>query len=308
MAIGPQQCSKGDAVEASSLLQTRTATAKVYDHQQIHVDVPQDIMQLGRNLMGSSADQILSQARGFDIDLGQRHLHMVSYQKDDALKRLPYEFHSDPYKTNRLATSSITGVPSKLVVDIGANLGAFSISAFLKNPHLRILALEPMPTTFLFLKWNLRNNNIPLLTEEEFRAGHPGVLALQRAVTKDGRDVTIEYSPSKSMNAITEASESFASIPANYDVQMPDDVRTSVHSLALPSFVGDESILFLKIDCEGCEHEVVPGWKANGFLSKVNMLSGEIHNCLETHSCRYSRDDVQRTRDALEGHPGWATN
>lgn len=269
------------------------------------VSVPEDVLVMGRELLGVTGDNILKQAREFGVDVGQRHLQLYSFQNDDALVRLPSEFHSDPYKTNRLAGSS----PGKLVVDIGANLGAFTISAFLQNPKLRILALEPMPTTFLFLKWNLKSNNIPLLSEEEFRAGHPGVLALQRAVTKDGRDVKVEYSPSKTMNAITDASASFKAIPDKYDAkpQGSDQVTTVVHSLSLPAFVGNEPILFLKIDCEGCEHELAPEWKASSFLSKVSMLSGEIHPCREDHSCRYSSDDVQSTKALFEGHPGWAS-
>jgi FkbM family methyltransferase len=268
--------------------------------------VPKDLLLAGRELLGQSADNILKQAREFGVDVDQHHLHLFSFQSDDALVRLPSEFHNDPYKTNRLAGSP----PGKLVVDIGANLGAFTISAFLQNPKLRILALEPMPTTFLFLKWNLQSNSIPLLTEEEFRAGHPGVLALQRAVTKDGRDVKVEYSASKTMNAITDASASFKGIPDKFagKPQGSDQVTTTVHSLALPSFVGDEPILFLKIDCEGCEHELAPGWKASNFLSKVSMLSGEIHPCRQVplDSCRYSPDDVKLTKALFEGRPGWA--
>lgn len=276
---------------------------------------PEDIALLGKELFGSNADQILSQARSFQVDVGPHHLDMFTFKNDDAAMRLPYEFLNDPYKTIRLAPSStrqpscgkLQGMASNnLVVDIGANLGAFSISAFLANPQLRILALEPVPTTFLFLKWNLQSNGIHSLTEEEFRAGHPGVLALQRAVTKDGRDVNVEYSPSQTMNAITEASASSQAIPDAYDVKRKDAVRTSVHSLVLPSFVGDDPVSFMKIDCEGCEHEVVPGWFDNGFLKKVDMLSGEVHQCLEEHSCRYSRDVVANTKSALMGHPGWA--
>jgi len=225
---------------------------------------------------------------------------MHAYADDDAITRLPSEFRADRYGSARLSradgAAAASTVRAPVVVDIGANLGSFTLSAYLANPGLRILALEPMPVTFMFLKWNLLSNDIPEITEQEFHAGKPGVLALQRAVTSDGRGVQVEYSPAKSMNAITSASESSGQIPQTYDVQLDSDRKTSVLSLSLPQFLGNEPVKFLKIDCEGCEHEVVPMLSSSGMLAHVEMAAGEVHACLSQHSCRYSSEQVAVTR------------
>ena len=48
-----------------------------------------------------------------------------------------------------------------------------------------------MPVTFVFLTWNLLANRVPLLTPAAFgsQRAQGGVLALNAAVTADGRDV-----------------------------------------------------------------------------------------------------------------------
>lgn len=44
------------------------------------------------------------------------------------------------------------------MVDVGANLGDQSIAAHLWDPGLQVLAIEPVPLTFLFLLLNLHLN------------------------------------------------------------------------------------------------------------------------------------------------------
>lgn len=274
---------------------------------------PADIVELAKSLMGSELTAgILDHAQSFAVPTLGRTLQMHSHSSDDAAHRLPGEFSKDPYGIARLSAGDTHAflhqqARAPLVVDVGANLGSFTLSAYLTNPGLRILALEPMPATYTFLKWNLRSNNIPEITEEEFHAGKPGVLAMQRAVTSDGRKVQVEYSPSKSMNAITSASTAASQIPTTYDCQERDVVQTSVQSLSLTQFLGsEEAVKFLKIDCEGCEHEVVPLMSSSGMLSRVEMASGEVHPCLSEHSCRYSSDQVATTRSLLNKFGDWS--
>jgi FkbM family methyltransferase len=47
---------------------------------------------------------------------------------------------------------------AKLVVDIGANAGVFSLLAFRANPHLRIIAVEPNPSLAAALEETFRRN------------------------------------------------------------------------------------------------------------------------------------------------------
>lgn len=264
--------------------------------------LPADLQELGKKLLGPDADCMVYQANAFNLTIDERDesitflLHTA--QGDDAQQRLQRELRSDPYGVNRLK-----GIQTGTVVDIGGNLGTFTISAALTNPELQVVVFEPMPITYFFLKWNLFANNIHELSETEFFSGKPGVLALHDAVTKDGRDVEVEYSPTKSENGITSASASTDRVPKAYDVQEADDLRATEHSLNVPAFLRSAAdILFLKIDCEGCEHEVVPDMQATGFLSHVKMGAAEVHPCLPTHSCRYDADIVKNTMHILNAH------
>lgn len=275
--------------------------------------VPPSLQKLGNKLLGVDADRVISQATAFNITLEEPDEHMVflhSAAGDSASWHLPREFKHDPYRAKRLK-----GASSGTVVDIGSNLGIFTISVALANPKLQILAIEPVPLTYFFLKWNLLANHIPELSESDFRLGKPGVLAVHRAATNDGRDVEVEYSTTMSEVGITSASSSVSKLPEHSDyassvntVPMTDDTQQKdvlhavVHSLHVPAYLkGNRDIRFLKIDCEGCEHEVVPDMEATGFLSNVEMGAGEVHEC-QGDFCHYSKDVVQNTSDILNKH------
>ena len=129
------------------------------------------------NATGIPAEQATLRAHG-------RVLHLFAAAGDGILPRLANEF-SDPtrYRTDRLS------VGQGVVVDIGCNIGDFSISAWKQNPRLHILCLEPMPVTYAFLIWNLLANGVPHLAPNAFGVAGAagGVLPLRAAVTADGR-------------------------------------------------------------------------------------------------------------------------
>ena len=51
-----------------------------------------------------------------------------------------------------------TGTP--VVVDVGANIGLFSLQAMQENPSVRIFAIEPSPAAFATLERNLASNQL----------------------------------------------------------------------------------------------------------------------------------------------------
>jgi FkbM family methyltransferase len=103
------------------------------------------------------------------------------------------------------------------MVDVGCNLGDATIAAWLANAALRVLCLEPMPITYLYLRWNLLANGVPSLTPEMFAAASTkgGVLALPAGASADGRSLSIEYAPDLSGYGITSVSTDTGSIVAD---------------------------------------------------------------------------------------------
>jgi FkbM family methyltransferase len=176
------------------------------------------------------------------------------------------------------------------MLDIGGNYGRISIAAFKKYPRsARIVVIEPIPSTYLLLKWNLWLNGIPELTLEELRSNpsKPGVVALHGAVADaDGKTIDMCYTPPETMGArLCNCSHGFTHSPQEQCVHV---VTRSVESL-LASF-GTNDIAFLKVDCEGCEVDVLPALMNLTASSKFKIarFGGELHalpNHMEDFAC-----------------------
>lgn len=263
------------------------------------MEAPASIQDLATSLFGKQqGDQILSSSATTSFVVNGKEIVLHVYGKDDSIQRLPGEFQQDVYGISKIQFSS-----GGIAVDVGANVGTFSISAFKSNPNMKIIALEPMPITYLFLRWNLESNGIPFLTEEQFNSPNcpAGVLALHGAATADGRAVQIEYDPKVSENGITSASGE-SGMPSDYDIKASHSqdqfIRAVVTSVDITQFLKDHGIRELdvmKMDCEGCEHEVAPTLE-RGEL-RIKNFAAEVHPCLNGHSCFYSSDKVSTTRN-----------
>lgn len=259
-------------------------------------EVPESIRRLALDLFGEiKAKDVLSKVATQTTRLNGNDITLHAFQGDDALVRLPSEFSNNVYGVNALSTAD----GKDPVVDIGANLGTFSMAAFLKNPKLRILALEPMPITYFFLRWNLEANGIPVISKQEFFDKNAyGVLAINAGATSDSRAISIKYDPAKSENGVALAS---SKIPTTSDITTGHEIATSnVTSINVAKFIADggvSNLSFFKIDCEGCEHEVVP--TLTKLIQNSKYVGAEIHPCLPGQSCLFSRDQVQKTKQIM---------
>jgi len=136
----------------------------------------------------------------------------------------------------------------KVVVDIGANVGLFSISVCLRFPNARILAFEPHPANFRYLKHNLK------------AAGCDGqVEAFNKGVSSDGRGMKIYWHDSIGTSAFR--------VGPNY-IRMETVAPSFIFDL-----LGSDDVSLLKIDCEGCEYEVLPQIP----MPRLQQLFCEVH-------------------------------
>lgn len=196
-------------------------------------------------------------------------IHLLQLAGDNSIGRLGQDVlgtsDDGPYGLRRVRETS--GV----IWDVGANLGAVSIAAARLHPTLQIVGLEPTPTTYFFYRWNLHLNGIRELTEAQLGSnGPPGVLPLQRALTSNGRNVTIRYNPLSSQDALTGAEQKTAHWQA-----------VTVRSVAMRTFMLEHGLAvapLVKLDCEGCEFEVLTHGRAFfGSRQKVLRLGAELH-------------------------------
>jgi len=138
-------------------------------------------------------------------------------------------------------------------LDIGANLGLFSLIAA-RNPYCRkIYALEPVPRTFRVLEANIRRNRAAMV---EARAA--------ALVGPDDIDVFLSFSPRHSgMSRVV--------------AEGPGAVRAqAISAEALDRFVRAEGRIVAKIDVEGGELQVIETLRRAALYHRINTIILEI--------------------------------
>ena len=244
---------------------------------------------------------------------------LVQDKGDTGIKRLAGEARWD--FTSRSAGASGSGdgygirlanatVEGDLIIDVGSNLGDVSIAAAKLFPTARILAIEPNPITYFFMLWNFHLNGFrphPVLlrsgSEGNLRAlldaPKGGLIALNAALGH--RKMLVYARPGDSLGALAVPAEG-AEAEAKGRVrallqQHPESVPHEVAAVDLPALLPTKGVHFLKMDCEGCEYSILPGWHATGFLSRVRLFSGETHQRYQADIA--SKAAVQQTESAL---------
>jgi FkbM family methyltransferase len=144
----------------------------------------------------------------------------------------------------------------RVVIDIGANIGDSSIY-FAARLAEKVFALEPFPQTYALAKHNVRINNLDKVVTllNLAIADKAGIVF----VDKDAKD-TAGKTPSKSMssfepkNVVGVTTITFEELFDNYKL----------------------SDVILKMDCEGCEFEVIPNLKSE-ISAKISSVIMEYH-------------------------------
>lgn len=145
-----------------------------------------------------------------------------------------------------------------LVLDLGANVGAFSIFAACVARAQRVIALEPVSNTFARLAANLRRNGLLERVELQQRgiAGAPGVRTLD----------------------LGSASVHACMYPRNdprYESGKTEQIRVTSLDALLRDVDVDE-VDMCKMDCEGGEVEALMAAQ-DETLARIRTLSIEYH-------------------------------
>jgi len=175
------------------------------------------------------------------------------------------------------------------MLDIGGNYGRVSMAAFKRNPQkMRVIVVEPAPSTYFLLKWNLFLNNVPDLTWEQFSTGiTPGVYALQNGIgAVEGETKGLCYKPPFTMMS---RMCDCAQVPADGS-QCSNMVGRTIETLF--NMFGPEPLSFVKMDCEGCEVNAMPAIAklAGETGRRIGRFGGELHakgNEFEDMACKF---------------------
>ncbi|KAL1495736.1 hypothetical protein AB1Y20_016599 [Prymnesium parvum] len=194
---------------------------------------------------------------------------------------LPLSLHVPTHDATKLRNEFHRGLPVWLdrtlpllpphtitALDVGANIGAVSMLLFASRPCARVVALEPSAHTALFLRWNLHDHAVPLLS-----SGAPCGVALRLgALAPVARRVAVHYDPQHS-SMLARTTENAAPNATGFASHV--DATTIGH---LVDEYGD--VALLKLDCEGCETEVLRALAAAPNVSaRIGFAAGELHGC-----------------------------
>jgi FkbM family methyltransferase len=155
-----------------------------------------------------------------------------------------------------------------VVIDIGANVGFFTISALFKLKNPRVISFEPMKRNFVQLQKNLE------------KAGDR-VTLVNKAVNDVPGELVLKFN--SSLGITTSASL--------FDNQYGTD-EEKVQATTLENVFSDyqlSTIDLLKLDCEGAEYNILYNTPAHLF-KRINCIA------LETHPGKERNEN----KDALE--------
>ncbi len=173
----------------------------------------------------------------------------------------PTQYFLDVFREIYQREAYVKGIkklPMKVIVDIGAHAGLFSLQAASLWPQAKIHAFEPAPENYSVLSQNISINHIS------------NISAHQMAVSTRGQEVDLFVKQQSECHTI-------------YDMptggQTKDIVQVKCIDLQeiLNKLLSTNDVIdFLKIDCEGCEYEIMP--PAIALLGKrVKRIGLEYH-------------------------------
>lgn len=148
------------------------------------------------------------------------------------------------------------GIPTgaQTIVDVGANMGAFSLFAAQRCPNARILAYEPASANYRSLKDNIERNGLSAQ-----------ILAIQAAVVGKSGPVRLNLSESP-----------LHSVDSTGLSSVHEDVRGVELAQTLEEN-GLEHVDFLKLNCEGAEYEILRSVPQT-VLDTIDVIRLEYHN------------------------------
>jgi len=194
----------------------------------------------------------------FSVNLGK---YQIWFRECSAFSSI--EVYQEIFKgDDHFIVSEFSGKDAKLVVDVGANEGFYTLKVKENNPDCGIIAIEPNPYVFEILKRNVESNRLRNVTLINKAVGSSnGVMSLEiiREIGAIGaRDIRLVDRP-----------------------WMKDEFveKISVDSIAPDTLCREYSISsidILKIDVEGMEAEILSS--SDALLKNVRRIVLERHS------------------------------
>ncbi len=168
----------------------------------------------------------------------------------EELGKAPYDFDTINFKSG------------DIVIDIGGNIGITAIYLLKKFPFLKIYSFEPIKLNYNNFKKNLVLNNI----------SQENIIINNLALSKDGRNVSFMFE--KINTGASVMSELRIGKRGNY--LREDEIAESISLNEVFEKYRIKKCKLLKIDCEGCEYEVIYNTMEK-YLKRCEFVRMEVH-------------------------------
>lgn len=141
------------------------------------VDVlPRDLYEIGLQTFGGAKemlDKVVKESVEIHVNYAGVPLRLRILAKDNAAQRLGGQTEDGKaYGLDTLLSGRglVRENRENMVnmIDLGGNYGAVTIAVYNKYPGLlRTVVVEPVATTYFFLRWNMFLNKVPSVTQKE---------------------------------------------------------------------------------------------------------------------------------------------
>jgi FkbM family methyltransferase len=213
----------------------------------------------------------------------------LTYRKDTTDWNTVSACLANPYGTDGDEYHLPRGL-SGWALDLGAHIGSVAVGLLADNPDLRVLAIEAVPENAELVRQNLELNG---LTDR--------AIVWNAAGWSKSGDIQVEYDYSGDDTAfnhryIGSVSPWIADAPRRYETIKSVTLRDALKVTDGAGFV------WVKTDCEGCEH---PFFQGAG-LKKLGIIEGEWHHrdgTPESFAERLSKTHVVTWGEGIGGGP-----
>ena len=141
-----------------------------------------------------------------------------------------------------------------VAIDVGAHIGAVTVPLLIDNPELRVVAVEPVFENLIMLRKNIEENGVgDRATVLPIACGEDEMVSIRHGWKGRHRHI------------------------GNLDTGGKFDHADQVLSMPLSrirSGIGSRPISLLKLDCEGCEWQVL----ADPAIAYCERIVGEFHD------------------------------
>jgi len=143
------------------------------------------------------------------------------------------------------------------VLDIGANVGYFSLYIMMRFPNSKIFSFEPFPDTYKRLSENLENNRAE------------NIKAFPYAISDFNGTADFFSFEWAGCNTL---------LPGNFDENLSKKTTVQCRSFdSIAEITGSNEFEFGKIDCEGSEYKILLNSKDEA-IKRVKNYIIEVHN------------------------------